>query len=70
MTKAHQQALRHLAAERNLREEEVLEQLTERAFERPDAFLDWSPGMSGNGATAQPFVPVDEEAPNPTATPV
>ncbi len=70
MTKAHQQALRHLAAIRNLREEEVLEQLTERAFERPDAFLDWSPGMSGNGKSALTPVPVDEESPNPTPTPV
>ena len=65
MTEAHQHALRHLAAQRNLREEEVLEQLIERAFEQPDAFLDWSPGLSGNGDTAHPFVPVDEEAPAP-----
>ena len=70
MTQAHQHALRHLAAIRNLREEEVLEQLIERAYEQPDAFLDWKPGGNGNGKSALPPIPVDEESANPTPVPV
>ncbi len=69
MTQAHNEALRQLAAHRNLREEEVVEQLIERAYERPDAFLDWSPGGSGQGADANPFAPDDEEMAVPAEIP-
>ena len=70
MTRAHQEALRQLAATRNLREEEVLEQLVERAYERPDALLDWRPGDGRRTKGPDPFHPADEENPNPTAVPV
>lgn len=70
MTETHQKALRRLAAERNQCEEKVLERLIERACERPDAFLDWSPGMSGNPNHTPPPVPVGKESPTPTPTAV
>ena len=65
MTHAHTEALRQLAATRNLREEEVLEQLIERAYERPDALLDWRPGDGRRTEGPDPFHPADEDMAEP-----
>ena len=70
MTHAHTEALRQLAATRNLRETEVLERLIERAYERPDAFLDWRPGDGRQTVGPDPFRPVGGESPKLTATTV